>query len=52
MNDLEGKRALATGGTSGIGRATAGALAREGAHVLITGLKYDNALFLQQTGLA
>jgi NAD(P)-dependent dehydrogenase (short-subunit alcohol dehydrogenase family) len=34
---LDGKRALITGSTAGIGFATADALAREGAHVIING---------------
>ena len=37
MNDLQDKTALVTGSTSGIGRATAVALAARGAHVLIVG---------------
>lgn len=39
MNQLSGKTALVTGGTSGIGLATAQRLAAEGAHVFITGRK-------------
>lgn len=37
FSDLKGKSALITGATSGIGRATAIALARNGAHIVITG---------------
>ncbi len=37
MNQLEGKTALVTGGTSGIGLATAQRFAQEGAHVFVTG---------------
>jgi len=37
MNDLKGKTALITGGTSGIGRETALTLARLGVHIVLTG---------------
>ena len=41
MTQLSGKTALVTGGTSGIGLATAQRLAAEGAHVFVTGRTQD-----------
>ncbi|WP_179469933.1 SDR family oxidoreductase [Mycolicibacterium vinylchloridicum] len=41
MAQLSGKTALVTGGTSGIGLATAQRLAAEGAHVFVTGRTQD-----------
>src|SRR6478752_2172411 len=43
MTDLKGKTALVTGSTSGIGRATALALAARGAHVLVVGRNEERA---------
>src|SRR6266700_1804818 len=49
MPRLDAKVALVTGGTSGIGLAAAKALAREGAHVYITGRReQDHATAVQQ----
>lgn len=41
MGLLEGKRALITGGTTGLGLAIAGRFVREGAQVVITGRDHD-----------
>jgi len=43
MTDLKGKTALVTGSTSGIGEATAIALATRGAHVLVVGRNEQRA---------
>lgn len=42
MGEYEGKKAVITGGTHGIGMAVAEALLDGGAHVLVTGLNEDN----------
>jgi NAD(P)-dependent dehydrogenase (short-subunit alcohol dehydrogenase family) len=51
MPRLDGKVSLVTGGTSGIGLATANALAKEGAHVYISGRRErELATAVQQIG--
>jgi NAD(P)-dependent dehydrogenase (short-subunit alcohol dehydrogenase family) len=44
MKQFEGKVTIVTGGTSGIGRATAVAFAREGAKVVVTGRREEQGL--------
>jgi NAD(P)-dependent dehydrogenase (short-subunit alcohol dehydrogenase family) len=44
MGALDGKNALVTGGTAGIGLASARALAEAGAHVFLTGSRIDRAV--------
>lgn len=49
---LQGKRALLTAAANGIGRATAIAMAKEGAHVIATDLDADGLAGLAEAGVA
>lgn len=51
MNRFEGKKALVTGGTSGIGLATALRLVREGAKVVVTGTNEERLASASSHGL-
>ena len=52
MDRLKGKRAFVTAAGAGIGRATALAFAREGAHVIATDLKPELIADLMAHGIA
>ena len=50
-NNLQGKRAIVTGSTSGIGLGLAKALAAQGAHVIINGMGDADAIEKERAGL-
>jgi NAD(P)-dependent dehydrogenase (short-subunit alcohol dehydrogenase family) len=52
LNANAGKRALITGGTTGLGLAIAGRFRREGAQVVITGRDHDLGERAEQAGAA